>query len=172
MNWMKTLCKLAIAATLLSAGAANATLYKFDLTGQYSGSWELDTARAPDQFKIDSFVGYHDVAEVPATTSQTADIYFYSTAAGGGGGVVIIPFWGAAAAVDTFGPQLYSGTEDNPIFTLGSFSLTNTFGAGAYDLTISLVGAPPAAVPEPATGALLLGGLGLLVASRRRKIVR
>ena len=65
------------------------------------------------------------------------------------------------------GPQRYTGAESAPTFQLGNFALTESRdGVGRYTLTISAV----SAAPEPATFALLLGGLvvgGAAVARRR-----
>jgi hypothetical protein len=77
--------------------------------------------------------------------------------------------------LSTEGFQLYTGSEDNPTFRLGTFALTEYLGAGRYSLTVTDLDAlpePPVDVPEPASAALLLGGLGVLLASRKRRQAR
>lgn len=170
MKWIQRFIKLSLAAMLLSAGVANASLYKFDLTGDYAASWQIDTAFAPDVYGSGEGFVYWDVNGFPDAVLGVADVYFYSAA--NDGGLEIYDFWAGSTLVLTDGPQLYTGTEDNPVFTTGVFALTEFEGSGNYRLTISEVLAPIAAVPEPATGALLLGGMGLMVAIRRRKYGR
>ena len=71
------------------------------------------------------------------------------------------------------GPQLYTGPESNPKFSIGTFQLTD-FGTAA-DCAVPDVGVPgtltisSAPVPEPSTYLLMIvGSLGLLLAARRK----
>ena len=66
------------------------------------------------------------------------------------------------------GPQLFTGTVNAPIFKLGNFALDN-FGTGAR-LVISDPNA--LAVPEPASWALMLAGLGAAGWAMRRARMR
>ena len=73
--------------------------------------------------------------------------------------------------LSTDGPQLYSGAEATPTFLTGTFLLTEFGGTGTYTLTISNPAA--AAVPEPATWAMMLAGFGMVgVGLRRRSAVK
>jgi hypothetical protein len=101
------------------------------------------------------------------------DMAFYNEAFGGG--LEILDFYGNNLLLSTEGFQLYTGSEDNPTFRLGTFALTEYLGAGRYSLTVTDLDAlpePPVDVPEPASAALLLGGLGVLLASRKRRQAR
>ncbi len=55
-------------------------------------------------------------------------------------------------------PQLYTGPEATPTFTAGSFTLTDTRSRSQISLTVQQV----AAVPEPASWAMMLTGFGLV----------
>ena len=158
----------ALAAVLLTSGVANAALLQFTVTGGYTASWQLDTNPAPDDVSDGLYFTVWDVAGFDDAFFGVADISFFSSAFGGG--LEIFDFYGFALLLSTDGPQLYTGSEDNPFFTLGTFALTEYQGTDTYTLTIAAVGAPPgpAPVPEPATGALLLGGLALLYGFKRR----
>lgn len=160
---MKSLCTKLVACTTLAfaASAAQAVVYNFSLTGDYTASWSIDTANTPDDFASGTAFVYWDVAGFPDALFGEADVYFYSGSIGGG--LAIEDFYGDTVLVVTDGPQLYTGTEDAPVFLTGSFNLTEYQGPGTYTLTIS-------AVPEPAAIALMLAGLGVVgVAARRRK---
>lgn len=64
-------------------------------------------------------------------------------------------------------PTLFTGSRTAPVFSPGSFTLINPF-FGNGSLTIS---AATAAVPEPASWAMMIGGFGLVGAAvRRRKV--
>lgn len=163
MNVKRILSQVAVSAALLWTGVANAALYQFNLTGDYTAQWTLDSNVTPDV--TEDGVGFivYDVSGFPDAFFGVADISFFSSAAGGG--LVIEDYWSGIPLVQTDGPQLYTGTEDSPVFRLGTFALTEYQGSGNYTLNISNV----SAVPEPATYGMLLAGLGLMGATLRRR---
>lgn len=165
MKLMKLVRNAALAAMLLTAGVANATLLQFTVTGDYNATWQIDSAVPPDDIYLDEGFIVWDVPGFDDAILGVADITFFN--AGIGGGIQIEDYYLGNVLLSTDGPQVYTGTEENPIYTLGTFALTEYLGTGTYTLTIAEVGA--AAVPEPATGALLLGGLALMGALRKRR---
>lgn len=168
MKLMKYIRHAALAAVLLSASVANAALLQFTVTGAYSASWQMDSNPAPDDFEDGLYFTAWDIEGFDDAFFGVADITFFS--ADVGGGLEIYDFYGFNVLLSTDGPQLYTGSEDNPFFTLGTYFLTQYQGTDTYTLTIAAVGDPttPAPVPEPASGALLLGGLALLAGFKRR----
>ena len=63
------------------------------------------------------------------------------------------------------GPQLFAGTTAAPTLLAGTYALAPTSGYSASTLTITSVAA---AVPEPSSWALMIGGLGLVGGRLRR----
>lgn len=169
MNLFKALRNIAVAALMLSAGVANAALYQFNLTGDYTASWQLNSPVVPDDGASGvGFVLYNVDGSFPGSATGLTDLYFFN--ADQGGGLEIYDFFGDRDLLLTDGPQLYSGDEEGiATFLLGTFLLTDFGGTGTYTLTVTdLDATPPGSVPEPATAAMLIAGLGLLAASRKR----
>lgn len=170
MNLVKNLRNAALAALLFSSGVANAALYQYQLTGDYTASWQLDTVAGPD-FGVEGLgLVWFDVAgSFPGSALGVADVTFYH--ADIGGGVELFDFYGDQFLVVTDSQQLYTGPEGNPILSLGTFAMTQFGGSGNYVLTVTDLDAipDPVDVPEPASAAMLAGGLGVLYAVRRRR---
>lgn len=169
MKLVKSLRNVLLAAMLLSAGVANAALYQFQITGDYTATWQLDSEQAPDEAQNGGGFTFIDVDGFDDAFFGVADVSFFNTAIGGG--VQIYDWYADNYLLSTDGPQLYTGSENRHEFLLGTFALTEYEGFGNYVLTITDLDAipDPVDVPEPATAAMLLGGLGLLAASRKRR---
>lgn len=166
MNLMKSLRNAVAAVMLLSAGVANAGLYQFELTGDYTATWQVDSSPAPDVVGDgEGFILWDVVGVFPGSLFDIADLTFYNTAIGGG--FEIYDWWNDTYLLVTDGLQLYSGPESAPTFNLGTFALSEYMGTGSYTLTITDLEAGE--VPEPATGAMLLGGLAAMAALRKRR---
>lgn len=166
MSLKNLLTRTVTAAALTAAAmAAQAATYQFALTGDYTATWQLPSNPIPDDSADGIGFVLLDVAGFPDAALEVADVYYWDGSFGGG--VQIEDYNGGAILVSTEGPQLYTGTHDNPTFKLGTFALTEYGGSGAYTLTVTDV----SAVPEPASITLMLGGLGLVgaAAARRRK---
>ncbi len=167
MRLLKSLRTAAVAVLLCSSSVAQAALIQFNLTGDYTASWQIDTAQSPEDPVIGLWATYGNITgSFPGATQPGLYVTFYSPALDGG--FEIFDDNLDDALVATAGPQLYTGLETDPVFLLGAFVLTDYDGPGRYLLTISEV-VTEAPVPEPATGALLLGGLALIAAARRRR---
>lgn len=165
----KTIAAAAVAGSLITAsGAVAATLdfvYQENL-GFFTidASWTQPSSPAPlsatplqfTDVAVSNGVYAFGATGSPPTTGTFSDVDFYNAAFSGPLG----PGGFEAGPVGDFGPQLYSGTEAAPIFTPGTYSLAN----GILSVT---------SVPEPATWALLLiglGGIGVAGRSRRRAL--
>lgn len=174
MMLLKSLRNAALAVMLLSAGAANAALLNFNLTGGYTASWQLDSALVPDASEDGVGFLFYDVeGNFPDSFFDVADLTFYSAAIGGG--LEIYDYYSDTYLLSTDGPQMYTGAEDSPMFSLGTYFLTEYLGTQTYTLTIALADAgpgpgEPSDVPEPASAALLLAGVGVMAALRKRKV--
>lgn len=173
MNLIKSLKSAAIAVMLFSAGVANAGLYQFNLTGDYTASWQLNsTVEADAAGEGEGFILWDVEGNFPGSLFGVSDLTFYN--ADIGGGMEILDYYGDTLLLVTDGPQLYTGSESTPTFRLGTFGLTEYQGTGTYTLTVTDLdagpGPDPTDVPEPATAAMLLSGLGMLYASRKRRI--
>ena len=166
---LKMLRNVSVVALLFSAGAAHAGLYQFNLTGDYTASWQMDSTIEPDAaVEGIGFVKFGVEGSFPGTLLGLADLYFYN--AEQNGGFEIYDFYNDFTLVVVDGPQLYSGSELMPTFLLGTFNLVDSGGGlGSYTLTVTDLDAGPVDVPEPATAAMLIGGLGLLAAARKRR---
>lgn len=171
MNLMKSVRTAAMAALMLTASVANAGLYGFTLSGDYSASWQMDSNAVPLVGETGLGLFYMDVeGNFPGSAFNVADLTFFSGDLGGG--LEIYDFYGGGITLLlTDGVQLYTGLESAPMFMLGTFDLTEFQGSGTYTLTVTDLddGPEPSPVPEPATAAMLLGGLGMLYAVRKRR---
>jgi hypothetical protein len=165
---LKMLRNVSVVAVLLSSSAAHAGLYQFNLSGDYNASWQLDSTLTSDLSEEDAGFTLEDVeGSFPGSLFDFADLTFFHESLGGG--LEIYDFYSGLTLLLTDGPQMYAGPELTPTFLLGSFNLTDFAGSGTYLLTVTDLGDGPVDVPEPASGALLLGGLGMLYATRQRR---
>ena len=161
MKLKKILSRAAVAATLLCAGVANAALYQFTVSGDYSASWQLDSAPTPDLAPVGLGITFGDVTGVYANAvSELADVSFFNGSMGGG--MSIEDYYGGTFLLIADGPQIYEGSEETPLFHTGTYALTEYQGTASYTLTI-------AAVPEPATYGMLLAGMALVAVAARRR---
>ena len=167
MNLKKSLRSAALVAMLFSAGVANAAIYQFNLTGDYTANWQLDSTVVPEDFLDKGFFMVTAEGEFPGAVSELAWVTFYN--ARYKGGLEIYDYIGNKLLLVTDGPQLYTGSESAPTFRLGTFGMTEARNSGNFTLMVTDLSAGPSPVPEPATGAMLLGGLGLMYAFRKRR---
>jgi hypothetical protein len=152
---MKLLGLLAAIATATLSTVASATPLKFEISGDYSAKFVLDSTPVPDFFQDGYLFAIYGVPGFPGASSQHADIGFFNAAGtAGAAGLLIVDSGGFDYLLDAIGPQLYTGPESAPTFHKGSYALTGLSTPGDFTLTIS-------AIPEPASWALMIIGFGL-----------
>lgn len=156
---MKFRFVIAAIATALMSTAANAAIYTFSFVPANSAafSFSLSSSPTPNLAFGNSFE-ITNVATQSAGATYNANYFFYIASAGGG--------LFDSRGHDFSGDQLYTGTINAPTFKLGNFALQSVDGS-AVSLTIA--DAAAAAVPEPASWAMMLTGFGVIGFAWRRK---
>lgn len=159
-----------VAAVLSCAAGAHASILNFDFTGDYTAHFQLDSQDTPIIAVENRFIQYYPVSgDFALSTDNTVEVDFYS--ANDSGGFAIADYRNNQTLAAAFGDQVYvAGTELLPVFTLGTYHFID--GALNYNLTISDADAGTGSgdVPEPASAALMLGGLGLMFAATKRRL--
>jgi PEP-CTERM motif len=161
----------AVAALLavMVASPASAALLNFQLTGSQQASFQIDTETAPNFFSTSSLIGnqvrFDNVSGIFGGVSGLASISFGTNL------IADLNINGTALGFTQLsgnGPDLFTGNPADPVFTLGSFNLSNPFFGQNDVLTISAV----AAVPEPSTWAMMIlgfAGVGFMAYRRNGK---
>lgn len=155
----KALC----AVSILYSGSAYATVLNFDITGNGTARFTLDTSIVKPMFVNNTGITYTNVSGTYNGVTASRSVQFFNSTNYGGFNV---GFVGQGT-----GPVLYTGSTADPVFNLGTFQL-QPFGfgvKGGYTVTIAAVAA---AVPEPATWAMMILGFGLVGYAVRRRAVR
>jgi hypothetical protein len=136
----------ALAATLLSSTSANAALLNVAVSTSNPFSFQID--------EMPTVTGYTDsefaLRNIALSNGVIGEIVFKS--ASSRGGIEILNQRNDRPFFIGRGAQLYSGSEAIPTILKGTFLLSSGF------VTISSV----AAVPEPATWAMMLVGFGMM----------
>lgn len=164
---------LAAGLLAMSVTAAEAKILTYKLTGDFTATFNIDT-EAP------THVGLDDSGVYLYGVNGTFGGYQFNTVMIGfptaelGGGIEASTYGGGPSTQSVFGrdyffsgagPLLFTGTLEAPTFVTGSWNLTEYYETGkTYRLDVSA-----AAVPEPMTWALMLGGFGLAGAALRRR---
>ena len=161
----------------LFAQNAQAAQMIYTITGDYEASFVLDQmptagpdASAPDYFftdPTDDQIFYiTNVTGSFGGHSGLGGLSFYTDAADGGLTIAFLnPNTNLYDIVNLTGAQLFTGDVAAPIllaFGPTGFDDYDTPGAKSYTLTAK-------AVPEPASWAMMIGGLGLMGAAMRRR---
>jgi opacity protein-like surface antigen len=159
---------LALAALIVvAASPAYAAPLVFDFSGP-SGTavFQLDSNPTPDfsqtflgsdQFSFDNVAGVFGGVAGTASTISFGDGIFSS-----------LSITAANLGFTQFSaPTLFTGSPNDPTFLTGSYTLVNPFfGNGALSISPAAV---TGAVPEPATWAMMLIGLGGIGFAIRRR---
>jgi hypothetical protein len=159
---MKFLTILAASATLFSSAQASAATLAYTLTGSFTANWTMDSNPQPSFVHPNSLL--FSVSSITGTflgiPSTDAVLTFRTTAAATGGGLQLNSGSSNLGFI-SFGPQLYSGNEANPTMLTGTFVLQSA--------TLTVVEVAAAAVPEPASWAMLITGFALTGTMLRRR---
>jgi hypothetical protein len=187
---MKTAFVLAAvsSAFLGFSSAASATLLDYQASctsgqaacneiGGGTASFKLDQFPTPDHVNGEPF--FFSFNAVPGTLngqSVTFGIAFDELNPGPGGlSLTLGPANKPTLIYGLTGPQLFQGSVNSPELTAGEFPLRGTVvPIGKQFYSFSLVVSPdnslgsPAPVPEPATWAVMIASLGMMVGARWR----
>ena len=147
---------VAAALTMASPGIASATAYTFSeaeisALGSETFTFSLDTATAGNSSGGASFSNITITANGRPSAGQTVTASFTTNLSSGS----------LFFLVDTSTTPFYTGTGTGITFNTGTFAIADGLTDGEGTLTV----AAAAPVPEPATWAVLLGGLAVATAA-------
>lgn len=167
MKFTKALLSFVTISTLLFSNIAKATIYQFDISGDYTAKWQLDSSPLPNDITNgQAFIIWDVLGSFANASSQVVDLAFFNSSRGGG--ISIDDFQVGLNLLSSDGPQLYDGNETSPVFKLGTFVLTQYHGSGNYYLTIQEV----ASVPEPGIYLMLACGFMLIFLTKKNALVK
>lgn len=172
---MKFKALLTSAAILAAASAtqASAATLLFELSGGRNVTFQLDSNPTPSSSQ--TFLGesavFTDVVGTVNGANATIDTISFGT-----GVFATLSINAAGLGFTQFagGGPLFTGPGSAPVFSAGTFQLTNPFFPD-QNSTLVISQQAAAAVPEPATWALMLLGFGFVggamrTAKRRQKV--
>jgi hypothetical protein len=155
-----------LAGTAMATPAGAAPLF-FDFVADNSlgsVSFALDTNPSPLLQLNESYVTFKPLPVKTSSGTYNANIFFYTPFSAGGFDIFNSATNASIARVT--GAQLFSGTNQAPIFSMGSYKLNGLLPFSGGTLTISAVNS---AVPEPATWAMMILGMGAVGYAMRRR---
>jgi len=161
----KMVLTLAGVAAMTVAVPAAAAKYLFQLSGPVSGEFTLDSDTIPFADDAQSLAYIQVATTIAGVDGDGVDVDLFSGSTGGG--LRLTANSSGDILLTASGAQLYSRSSTGALsFSTGTFSLTDA-GGGSAMLAV-------AAVPEPATWALMIAGFGLaggaLRSQRRRAL--
>jgi hypothetical protein len=156
---MMPMCAAVGLLALAAASPAAAATYVFSFTGDATASWTLPRAPAPNAPSASGF-GFEPFTLMLNGDMVTGLLAFYSDSFDGGFafGNDLTPL------INGSGETLWTGSPTAPVFKTGSFQLTAFIPGIPGNGTLTI-----AAVPEPASWAMLIAGFGLTGAVMRRR---
>jgi len=164
MKIRSTFIAASVAAFAVFSAPAQSALFNFELTGSRIATFTIDSDQAPDFLSSSVFgdqISFDNVVGTFGGVAGTGSIGF------GTGVFATLNVTGTPLGFTQFaGPSLFALVGSKPAFFVGTFNLTSIV-SGSSTIRISEVAAP--AVPEPASWAMMVGGLGLVGAAMRRK---
>jgi hypothetical protein len=176
MNRLFRVLVLICSAMFIGAGVASADTLQFTLSGPVSASFDLLSSPSIMSGNSDPGFGFIITPNnlmVNGAASGDYLAFYNSSSAGGGVGIFVS---GTQMVALALGSQIYGGTETNPTFAPGNFTLADAsvvpFITGAYTLTITDL--TTVSTPEPSVTILLAIGLlalGLAVLRYKRGFV-
>jgi hypothetical protein len=164
---MRGLKAIGLGAALLWSGMAQAAVVDFALTGGYAANWRIDTATPPFSSDASGFTYSQVMGTFPGARSLGVDIDFLASLSGGG--LRLTDAEEGTIFTWAGGSQLFDGATSAPSFRLGTFSLLDRNGNAA---TLSISDPAAAAIPEPASWAMMMIGFAASGMAVRRRTVR
>lgn len=157
---MKHVAMMLTAPIALVSASADAAVLSFDLSGGYQASFNVDTddLMPPAESGMDYFL-LNDVAGVFGGVQQIATSISFNTLGTDGGFTIELT---NGEFLGFFGPSLFTGSTSLPTFSTGQYALTSDVDGAISTLAI-------AAVPEPATWAMMAAGFAAVGFSMRRR---